>query len=163
MTEQLTAGGPNPYLPENWRAPFGYASGPVHGALWIGPMPAEDVDVEALEALGGTPEKGTLVGTWDITWDAPQYQHQDASRIDEFETLPRYGGDGSAAYRYQKLPVGMEVAKPRDWIHEDGEARRAEGGEAVARADLGDGHFELHVVGIRVEWNTDLRLWQEVA
>lgn len=154
-----TAGGPHPHLPENWKAPYGYAGGPVAGALWVGAKAATNEDLAALAQLDGTPDTDTLVGVLSPDWNATQYGDVDRDAMQPWETFPCPGGKGSAAYKFQLLPEGVTVAHPRWWIYRNGMSFRASGGEPITRMSVGHGHWEYQVVDIAISWAAERQLW----
>lgn len=158
----LSAGGDDPYLPENWKAPQGYDGGPVEGALWVGPQAATDDDIAALETLDGTADPATLVGTLDSEWNAEQYADRLREALAPWDTFPCPGGRGSARYKFQKLPEGVLIAQPKWWVHKDGHAWRAAGGEPVTRVNTGHGAWKYQIVDIEVTYDSELDIWTVV-
>ncbi len=164
---KLTTGGPSGLLAPNWRAPWGWAGGPTDGALWVGATRATEDDIEELEQLGHKAEKSTLVGTRNIRWDAPQYRFQKRAiaSLQPTETVGRPGGDGSWAYKGQKLPRRADgVAKKGDLLYlPNGNAFRAKGGEVYREKwdEWGEGYMDKYVMrkaGI-AKWSAQKKLW----
>jgi len=153
----LTTGGPNANLPEGWVEPAGYPL-TADEMLWVKDYPASENDVKILTDKGFKPQETTLVGTLHPEWTAPQYNTPD--EMEPWDTFPMYGGRFSAHYKFQHLPEGVVTAHPRWWIHENGKATRAKGGEPVTRVDLGDAVYEYHVVDIEITWDEELGVWR---
>ena len=150
----LTTGGSNASLPPGWVAPHGF---PMNKKmLWIGKKPATSANIDALVAAGDDymAEMSTVCGILDPEWTAPQYDTPD--EMESWDTFPMYGGKFSANYKFQHLPAHVVTAHPRWWIHQDGKATRAVGGEPVKRDDNGD----YQVVDIDITWDAELGVWR---
>lgn len=157
----LSAGGPSAVLPKGWTTPWGYKGEEiVRGALWIRRRVCETAKIQELEAGGHTADPMTLVGTTDIRWNARQYLDVDRSALGKFELLPAPGGDGSAKYRYQKLPKGMMIVKPGVWVvFPTGKAYRSYGGEVAYTPDFPEVELPRLVPDLNAEWDEAKRLW----
>jgi hypothetical protein len=164
----LTTGGPKAQLPENWKAPHGFTGKNKVNAMWVGEKAATKEDEKAVEMLGWSVDELTLVGTLDRSWTAKQYLDEEDDLQGPWDFHPREGGEGSLTYQLQHVPEGVDrFAEPRWWIHADGKAVRAKGGEPVHKVVVGKGHWEWHAgarPGSEAEdkqfvWDDDNQFW----
>ena len=155
MSDELTTGGPGGNIPRGWVTSNGYPNN--MRLMWIKDRRATDNDIGIVEDKGFTAEPSTLGGILDPDWTAPQYHTPD--EMEPWDTFPMYGGKFSANYKFQFLPAGVVTAHPRWWVHQDGKATRAVGGEPVKRVGE-DGIYEYHVVDIEITWDAELGVWR---
>lgn len=174
MSDDLTLGGDDAELPPGWVAPWGWDGRKAEGAIWTGQEPAEQTDLARLKSAGWTPDEKSLVGTFDIRWSAAQYDRKWPDLSDElhypWDTLPKPGGEGSIRYQFKLVPRGIDkVAAPRNWVHSNGQAFRAKGGEPVHRQKSVGGHADLHLGGrpgspaegiTELRWDAEEKLWR---
>lgn len=168
----LTTGGPSGRnLPDNWETRWGYhyaESGQT--ILWVGEKPATKADVKKIEMLGYRADPLSLVGTLNKGWSAEQYENKYADGYENevngnWDFVPKQGGVWSLAYQMQHTSDKVDrFAEPRWWIVEDGEYRRAKGGEPVKKVDLYFGIWEWRVVtDEEYVWDEEDLLWRPVV
>lgn len=129
--------------PRGWSAPD-----PKVGAIWVGTGVAQASDITAVETAGWATEAGSLVGTHDIEWNAPDYNWMWSliQLQNPWDRTYKPGGRGSQAYKFQELPAGVTIALP-GWLVYDanGVGFEAKGGEPVRAVTISTLEFEYHL------------------